>query len=96
MDPKRQRVYVSGVADSKGRSDQETPAGTPGKDGDVLHVFAYSAGSGTARETGTIPVPPPPDAAAPQDFPPAPQGKQGRVARPPGRSRPTATRCSCR
>ncbi len=41
-----------------------------------MHVFAYSPRSGRARETGTIAVPAPPDAPAPQDFPPAPQGRK--------------------
>ncbi|MGZ6709814.1 MAG: hypothetical protein ACXVFN_23095, partial [Solirubrobacteraceae bacterium] len=80
MDPRRPVVYVSGVADSTGHADQETPPGTPGKAGDVVHVFKYTSRSRRASETGTIPVPPPSDAPAPQDFPPAPQGK--RVAWP--------------
>jgi DNA-binding beta-propeller fold protein YncE len=80
MDPRRPVAYVSGVADSTGRRMQETPAGTPGKDGDVIHVFAYSERTGSAHPQDLIPVPPPPNAQAPQSFPPTNVGQ--RVAWP--------------
>lgn len=67
MDPARRLAYVSGVSDS-GHGDQQRP-GLPGREGDVVHVFAYER-DGTARETGTIPVPPPAGAPVPQNFPP--------------------------
>ena len=70
MDPRRPVAYVSGVADSQGRRLQETPAGTPGKAGDVIHVFRYSPRTGGATFSELIPVPPPKDAQAPQSFPP--------------------------
>jgi DNA-binding beta-propeller fold protein YncE len=71
MDPSAPVAYVSGIADS-GNKDQQVPAGTPGTKGDVVHVFRYSARTGSAREDGVIPVPPPSSASAPQTFPPAP------------------------
>ena len=69
MDPRKPIVYVSGTSDSIGRDDEECRT-CPGRDGDVIHVFSYSATSGRAVETGTIPVPPPSDAPPPQSFPP--------------------------
>jgi len=71
MDPRRPLAYVSGVADSSHR-DQQTPPGTPGRAGDVIHVFRYSTRTGSAAEQDPIPVPPPSSAQAPQNFPPAP------------------------
>jgi DNA-binding beta-propeller fold protein YncE len=68
MDPAHSLAYVSGVADSS-HADERTPDGTPGREGDVIHVFSYDA-SGQATERGTIPVPPSPDAPDPQSFPP--------------------------
>ena len=70
MDPSADRAYVSGVHDSIARKGQETPAGTPGKEGDVLHVYDYNPRTGSAKEAGLIPVPPPSDAPTPQSFPP--------------------------
>jgi DNA-binding beta-propeller fold protein YncE len=69
MDPSRPLVYVSGVHDSHHKLEQ-SPAGTPGIDGDVVHVFSYSARFGRARFERVIKVPPPSNAATPQDFPP--------------------------
>src|SRR3954470_14683030 len=69
MDPKRPLVYVSGVHDSKHKL-QQSPAGTPGTEGDVVHVFSYSTRFGRAKFERVIKVPPPGDAAVPQDFPP--------------------------
>jgi YVTN family beta-propeller protein len=68
MDPSHSIAYVSGVADS-GHRDERTPDGTPGRAGDVVHVFSYDA-SGHATAQGTIPVPPSPNAPDPQNFPP--------------------------
>ncbi len=70
MDPKASKVYVSGVADSAGRTLQETPKGTAGRDGDVIHVFSYNPGTGSATFDRVIDVPPPSTARAPQNFPP--------------------------
>ena len=67
MDPAHNLAYVSGVPDST-NLDEQRP-GLPGREGDVIHVFSYTA-SGRATETGTIPVPPPATATAPQAFPP--------------------------
>jgi DNA-binding beta-propeller fold protein YncE len=80
MDPRHALAYVSGVSDSVGRADQETPPGTPGKAGDVVHVFSYDRRGGAATFRRVIPVPPPADAPAPQAFPPNPAG--ARVAWP--------------
>ncbi len=62
-------AYVSGVADSPHLDEQVSP-GTPGRKGDVIHVFTYSRRSGQARRAGVIPVPPPPNTPGPQNFPP--------------------------
>src|SRR3954447_25308264 len=47
MDPKRPLVYVSGVHDSSHKLEQ-SPPGTPGINGDVVHVFSYSTRFGRA------------------------------------------------
>src|SRR5690242_8043854 len=70
MDPTSPLAYVSGVAESE-HKDQQTPAGTPGKQGDVVHVFRYDVGSGKATFDHLIAVPPPSDAPPVQDFPPS-------------------------
>src|SRR3954449_12313552 len=69
MDPRRPLVYVSGVHDSNHKLEQ-SPPGTPGIDGDVVHVFSYSTRFGRAKFERVIKVPPPSDAPVPQDFPP--------------------------
>src|SRR6185503_2765496 len=69
MDPTRALVYVSGVHDSHHEL-QKSPAGTPGVEGDVIHVFSYSERFGVAQFERVIPVPPPSSASAPQNFPP--------------------------
>jgi hypothetical protein len=69
MGPEGRFAYVSGTPDSP-YVDQKAPPGTPGAQGDVIHVFKYSGISGRARRVGTIPVPPPSDAPQPQNFPP--------------------------
>jgi WD40 repeat protein len=60
---------VSGLPESE-HKDQQSPDGTPGKEGDVIHVFSVSGKTGKAKRTDTIPVPPPSDAPAIQNFPP--------------------------
>src|SRR3954464_5909186 len=69
MDPQRPRVYVSGVHDSSHKLEQ-SPPGTPGADGDVVHVFSYSTRFGVAQFERVIKVPPPSNAPTPQNFPP--------------------------
>ena len=66
MDPVHRLVYISGLKDSPDLDEQRL--GAPGRQGDVIHVFSYTA-AGTATETGTIPVPPPAAAPSPQNFP---------------------------
>ena len=77
MDPTRDVAYVSGVHDSINRKGQERPPGTPGKEGDVIHVFSYNPGTGSATFDRVIATPPPPDAPAVQAFPPTPTKKVG-------------------
>jgi phosphoesterase family protein len=62
-------AYVSGTKESS-TDEEKSPAGTPGKAGDVIHVFKYDASSGKATRDGVISVPPPSDAPAYQTFPP--------------------------
>jgi DNA-binding beta-propeller fold protein YncE len=69
MGPAGKTVYVSGVADSA-HLDQKAPVGTPGLEGDTIHVFNYNAKTGIATRAGTIPVPPPDGTSPPQNFPP--------------------------
>jgi DNA-binding beta-propeller fold protein YncE len=69
MAPDGRTAYVSGVPESE-HKDQQTPAGTPGKQGDVIHVFHYDPRTGHATRAGIIPVPPPSSATFPQNFPP--------------------------
>jgi DNA-binding beta-propeller fold protein YncE len=69
MDPSSDTAYVSGVADSP-YTDQKSPDGTPGTEGDVVHVFTYDATTGQAKFDRVIAVPPPSTAPPVQDFPP--------------------------
>jgi hypothetical protein len=69
MSPDRQTAYVSGVANSSHTAEQADP-GVPGGEGDVIHVLHYDSKTGAATRAGVIPVPPPSDAPAVQDFPP--------------------------
>ena len=55
---------------SRAHEDQQAPAGTPGKEGDVIHVLRYDPRTGRASGRASIPVPPPGDAPLPQNFPP--------------------------
>src|SRR3954466_1940248 len=70
MDPRKPLVYVSGVHDSD-HALEKSPPGTPGINGDVIHVFSYSARFGVAQFEKVIAVPPPSNAPAAQSFPPA-------------------------
>jgi DNA-binding beta-propeller fold protein YncE len=69
MSPDGRTAYVSGTPESD-HADQQSPPGTPGKEGDVIHVFRYSGKTGRATRDGVIAVPPPSGTAAPQSFPP--------------------------
>jgi DNA-binding beta-propeller fold protein YncE len=69
-------AYVSGVRESP-FTDQQVPEDVPGQEGDVIHVLRYDGTKGLAERVTTIPVPPPPDAPAIQDFPPKPTTKLG-------------------
>jgi YVTN family beta-propeller protein len=62
-------AYVSGTPDSS-HKDEQAPAGTPGLQGDVIHVFRYDASTGQATRSGVIAVPPPPGAPVPQALAP--------------------------
>jgi DNA-binding beta-propeller fold protein YncE len=69
MSPDGRTAYVSGVADSSHQAEQVDPS-VPGREGDVIHVLHYDPKTGSATRAGIIPVPPPSDAPAVQDFPP--------------------------
>jgi DNA-binding beta-propeller fold protein YncE len=69
MAPDGKTAYVSGIPDSP-LTDEKSPPGTPGIEGDVIHVFKYSPKTGFVKRAGTIPVPPPSGTKAPQSFPP--------------------------
>ncbi|MEA2405291.1 MAG: hypothetical protein QOE08_1938, partial [Thermoleophilaceae bacterium] len=61
-------AYVSGIPESD-HKDQQSPTGTPGKQGDVVHVFHYNPTTGTATRAGLLPVPPPSGVPSPQVVP---------------------------
>jgi DNA-binding beta-propeller fold protein YncE len=69
IDPTRPLAYVSGVAGSTDKA-EAPPAGAPGANGDVVHVFRYDASTGQATFDHVIAVPPPSSAPTPQNFPP--------------------------
>jgi DNA-binding beta-propeller fold protein YncE len=69
LDSTHRLAYVSGEPETD-ISDVQTPAGTPGKDGDVIHVMRWSRRTGRARYVDTIAVPPPAGAPALDAFPP--------------------------
>ncbi len=81
MDPAHPVAYISGVHDSS-ISSEAMPDGTPGKNGDVIHVYRYDAGSGQATFDKVLPVPPPADAPRVANFPTtqAPQSWPDRLA----------------
>jgi YVTN family beta-propeller protein len=62
-------AYVSGTPDSS-HKDEQVPADTPGRDGDVVHVFHYDSSTGQATRDGVIAVPPPAGAPVPQALAP--------------------------
>ena len=69
MAPDGKTAYVSGTPET---SDENfaSPEGTPGKEGDVIHVLTYKRKRGTAKHRGLIEVPAPQGTPPPQDFPP--------------------------
>src|SRR5262249_3100862 len=69
MSPDGRTAYVSGLKDSTHQGEQVDP-GTPGRDGDVIHVLRYDPKTGLAARVGLIPVPPPGSAPPVQSFPP--------------------------
>src|SRR2546429_4094393 len=71
LDSRRPLAYVSGEPDTD-ITDAKMPWGTPGEHGDVVTVFSWSPLTGRAVERRVIPIPPPSDAPAPQNFPPDP------------------------
>jgi YVTN family beta-propeller protein len=66
IDRKGKRAYVSGLANSTNL--ETSQPNLPGGQGDVIHVFSISK-SGRGKEIGQLPVPAPPDAEPPNDFP---------------------------
>ena len=82
MAPDNKTAYVSGTPETGGDCGPEdagcyatygpfqSPKDTPGKKGDVIHVFEYDGVTGRAKRTGLIEVPPPPGAPPIQTFPP--------------------------
>jgi DNA-binding beta-propeller fold protein YncE len=66
-------AYVSGVAESS-HTDEQSPEGTPGKEGDVIQVLSVDKKTGRAAFKDTIPVPAPAGAPPPQNFPPTNTG----------------------
>src|SRR3954471_17870584 len=75
MAPDNKTAYVSGTKDpcdgcTKGTHLYEgAPKGTPGMDGDNVHVFTYDAKSGQATRKDVIKIPAKPGATAPQIIP---------------------------
>ena len=61
-------AYVSGTPESE-HQDQQSPAGTPGKQGDVIHVFHYDGTTGVAKRAEHAPRAAAPGTAAPQVLP---------------------------
>src|SRR3954447_8621251 len=66
MAPDNRTAYVSGTKDpcdgckSGTHLYEGAPKGTPGMDGDNVHVFEYDRKTGQAHRTGVIDIPPPP------------------------------------
>jgi DNA-binding beta-propeller fold protein YncE len=71
MGPDGRTAYVSGTPESE-HLDQQSPADTPGKEGDVIHVLRYDPRTGLANRDGTIALPAPAEAPVVQSFPPRP------------------------
>ena len=70
ISPNGRHAYVSGEPDATERPGGDTPPGTPGRNGDVIHVYNIDRVTGKARQTGVISVAPPSGTRPPQDFPP--------------------------
>ena len=71
MAPDGRTAYVSGTPEPDASYAPGTPPeGTPGLEGDVIHVFRYGAKRGKAKRDGVIEVPAPEGTPPPQDFPP--------------------------
>jgi DNA-binding beta-propeller fold protein YncE len=70
LDAQRGLAYVSGVPETDIR-EYQLAADAPGHDGDVVHVFRYSADTGRAEAIDAIGVPPPGDAPTLDSFPPS-------------------------
>jgi DNA-binding beta-propeller fold protein YncE/phospholipase C len=85
MSPDGKTAYVSGLRDSPNKN-ESAPPGTPGMQGDVIHVFTYSRTTGQAKRAGLIPVPAPSGVPQPQGLPIAVGG-----APPPQSFPPTGT-----
>src|SRR3954463_9490840 len=75
MAPDNKTAYVSGTKDPCNGCANGThlyegaPKGTPGMEGDNVHVFSYDAKTGQAKRTDVIKIPPPPGAPVPQAIP---------------------------
>ena len=69
LDGAHRLAYVSGEP-NPGIAEFQAPAGAPGANGDVVHVFRWSRRSGRAKELHVIDVPPPGDAPNVDAFPP--------------------------
>src|SRR3954452_24822726 len=69
LDAAHHLAYVSGEPDTD-IGEWASPPGAPGRDGDVVHVFRWSAQTGLAEPAGVIAVPPPGDAPTLDSFPP--------------------------
>jgi len=66
IDSRHSVAYVSGVADSK-HKDEQNP-GLSGREGDNVRVYRYDRRSGRARFAGLLPVPAPPGTPKPQGL----------------------------
>ena len=75
LDASHHRAYVSGEPNPD-IPVFRAPKGEPGTDGDVIHVFRWSARTGKAHELHDLPVPPPSNAPDVDSFPPAVPPKQ--------------------
>jgi DNA-binding beta-propeller fold protein YncE len=69
LDAAHHRAYVSGEPNPD-IPFFKAPKGAQGPDGDVIHVFRWSARTGKAKELHALPVPPPSNAPNVDAFPP--------------------------
>src|SRR4051794_13147688 len=70
LDSRNGLAYVSGEPETD-IGEYQLAKDAPGHDGDVVHVFRWSASTGRAEPAGVIPVPPPSDAPTTDSFPPS-------------------------